>query len=370
MRRTARFIGLGSASIAFSLLCGCSWQDIFPPSVPTLPNAVAVDRALRLCSLSEADQPFHLVLDISPPPHAAGHAQVEDMRAQVELFWLNAITYRTVIRSRDFSQTRIVNGSVVEEHDSGDFYPRWIQNFVDTLLNPVPSAPILRKISGAIPVGVQAHACISTEASGAPDDSPKPQLCFEDAEPRIASAVNFDRTVWFDDYAPFGTQQIPRTLVNNLPASLLVHGQVTLLEPLSRSDYPLVKAQQFTQPTEQIATALVPRSSAESMLEFLPATAATIAPVKYAPGSAQQVSATSFGQGAHPATVYVRTDRSGKVREAYSDSAEHDRAQDDATIARALALQFKPLLINGVPQQMETTLALPLRITIDPQSRP
>jgi len=150
MRRKAWMVGLGSASIALSSLCGCSWEEIFPSNVHTLPNAVAVDRALRLCSLSEGDQPFHLVLEISPPAHPAGSSRgpssrvsdprVQNLRAHVEVFWLNPITYRTEIRSQSFSQIRIVNGNVVEEHDTGDFYPRWIQNFVDAILDPVPQA--------------------------------------------------------------------------------------------------------------------------------------------------------------------------------------------------------------------------------------
>src|SRR5580658_7827295 len=157
MRRTAWIVALGCASIALSSLCGCSWEEIFPPTAPPVPNAIAVDRALRLCSLSEGGQPFHLILDITPPPHAAAYLRGEDMRAQIEIFWLNALSYRTVIRSHNFSQIRIVNGSVIEEHNAGDFYPRWIQNFVDAILNPVPKVSILRKIAGSVPVGVQSH---------------------------------------------------------------------------------------------------------------------------------------------------------------------------------------------------------------------
>ena len=374
MRRTAWKIGLGSASIAVCLLCGCSWEEIFLPNVPTLPNAVAVDRALRLSSLSEADQPFHLVLDISPRSHSAAGTQSDQMRAQVELFWLNGITYRTVIRSRNFNQERIVNGNVVEEHNTGDFYPRWIQNFVDTLLDPVPNVSILRKVPGAVPVGVQDHACISSASSNEPDDTSKTQLCFQDAGPRIASTASFARSVWFDDFMPFGSQQIPRTLVDNLPANLLVRGQVTLLETLRPSDYGLLKAKEFSLPAQQIVTTLVSKSTAESMLEVAPSTAPTAFSAAYSPQSKPQrislvtspTDATTTSHASEPATIYIRTDRTGRVREAYCDSSEHDPAQDAAAIARALTLKFKPLLVDGVPHQIEAPLLLPLRITINP----
>ena len=359
-------VGLGSASIALSSLCGCSWEELFPTNSPTLPNAVAVDRAIRLCSLSEGDQPFHLVLEIFPPARHVAIARsidaraldlrFENMRAEIEIYWLNPITYRTVIRSRYFTQTRIVNGSVIEEHDTGDFYPRWIQNFVDAILNPVPKASLLRRIPGAVPVGVQAHACISSPAVPAESvDETTAQICFQDNEPRIASGVDFTRSVWFDDFAPFGEQQIARTLVNNLPANILVRGQVTRLETIPKSNYSLLKAKEFTPPGKQIQTRLVPTTTAESLLDV--ASDRTLAPISQ--------SAASEGSGT-PTTVYIRTDRNGQVREAYSDSSDHLGLQD-AAVNRALTLRFKPLWVNGIPQQMEAPLVLESR-TLLPHS--
>jgi len=378
MRRTSWIVGLGCASIALSSLCGCSWEEIFPPSAPSLPNAVAVDRALRLCSLSEGNQPFHLIVDVTPPSHAAAFLRHGDMRAQIEVFWLNALTYRTVVRSRDFSQVRIVNSSVVEEHDTGDFYPRWLQNFVDAILDPIPRSSALRKVPGTVPIGVQSHACIATPPRGNADETAMAQICFQDAGPRIASGVDFTRSVWFDDFAPFGKQQIPRTLVNDLPANVLIRGQITVLEPLRLSDYALLKAQESTIPGDQIVTTLVSKTAAQSLLEpnsdpfasFATKFSASFAP----PANEQQVALTSdmgeeriSSQSNAPATIYIRTDRTGRVREAYRDSSDQYRMQD-AAVAQAFTLKFKPLLIDGVPHQMEAPLVLPIPTTMGPQA--
>jgi hypothetical protein len=337
-----------------------------------------VDRALRLCSLSEGNQPFHLIVDVTPPSHAAAFLRHGDMRAQIEIFWLSPITYRTVVRSRDFGQIRIVNGNVVEEHDTGDFYPRWLQNFVDAILNPIPKSSTLRKIPGSVPVGVRSHACIATPLGGNLDETAMAQICFQDAGPRIASGVDFTRSVWFDDFAPFGKQQIPRTLVNDLPANVLIRGQITLLEPLRQSDYALLKAQASTVPGDQIVTTLVSNTAAQSLLEsnsdpFAPFATKSSASFA-APAEEQQVALTSDmgeerigSQSSAPATIYIRTDRTGRVREAYRDSSDQYRLQD-AAVARALRLQFKPLLVDGVPHQMEAPLVLPLQSTIGPQA--
>jgi hypothetical protein len=360
MRRKVQLVGLWCASLALSSLCGCSWEKLFPSDTSSLPNDVAVDRALRLCSLNEGEQPYHLVLEISPPAHSSASSRgvdmralnlrAQDLRAQVEIFWLNPITYRTEIRSREFNQTRIVNDHVVEEHDTGDFYPRWIQNFVDAILDPVPEAAGLKKIPGKVPVGVHSHACISnsTASGDLPDETSMAEVCFQDAEPRLASGVNFTRSVWFDNFVPFGSQQIARTLINDLPVNFLVRGQVTLLEPLPRTDYALVTAKVFTQPTNVIQTSLVSRTAAQSLLDVAAGRS----------GARAGLSPTVLKEGT-PTTVYIRTDRTGRVREAYRDSADQSGRQD-AVVARALMLRFKPLVVGGAARQMEAPLTFPL----------
>ena len=351
-------------SAALPVLSGCSWNEVFTPEVPTLSNAAAVDRALQLCALTHGDRPFHLILEISPPAPSKSSPQMpaslqSDMRAQIEIHWLNAITYRTVIHSPKFTQTRVVNGNVVEEHNTGDFYPRWIQNFIDALLDPVPKAAALRKLPGSVPVSRQSHACISNST----DELTSSQVCFQDEEPRLASGIDFTRYVSFDDFAPFGSQQIPRTLINDLPANFLVRGRITLLEPLPQSAYRLLKAREFTQPAKQIRTTLVSKSAAQSLLQSMPDTDLFRAYarehtrlVSYTPPDNDPKSNQATPKG--PITVYIRTDRTGRVREVYRDSADI-YGLHSAAVTRALAYKFKPLLINGVPQQMEAPLELP-----------
>jgi hypothetical protein len=351
-------------SAILPILSGCSWHEFFAPDIPAMSNAAAVDRALQLCALTHGDRPFHLILEISPPAPSKSGTQIPaslhaDMRAQIEIHWLNAITYRTVIHSQKFSQTRVVNGGVVEEHNTGDFYPRWIQNFVDALLDPVPKAAALRKLPGSVPISRQSHACISNSS----DELSSSQVCFQDEEPRLASGIDFTRYVSFDDFEPFGSQQIPRTLINDLPANFLVRGHITLLEPLPQSTYRLLKAREFTQPGQQIRTTLVSKSAAQSMLQSMPDSDLFRAYarehtrlVSYTPPDNDPKSNQAAPQG--PITVYIRTDRTGRVREVYRDSADI-YGLHSAAVTRALAYKFKPLLVNGAPQQMEAPLELP-----------
>ncbi len=338
-----------TATFILLVLCGCSWQKFIPAADPTIPNGVAIDRALRVCSLTQGEQPFHLVLSITRPEHA-----VADMSAQIELSWLNPVTYRIAIRSHDFTQVRIVNGPVVEEHDTGPFYPRWIQNFVDALLNPIPNLAALRKIPGSIPIAAATHACISTVSDIAnlsgdvPPESLDPtrlaRVCFQDGDPKIASAMNFTRSVWFDDYAPFGSQQIPRTLVNALPGNLQLRAHIVRLEPLAPAEERLVKAHQFTPPARQVLTSLTSESIARSLLLY---------------PSPSTLPEPAAGESI---TVYIRTDRTGQVREVYranSDNAVDLYGVPETSLRRTFAFRFRPLLINGVAYQMEAPLRFP-----------
>lgn len=294
------------------------------------------------------------------------------MHATIEVFWLNAITYRTEIQSPGFRQTRIVNGRAVEEHDNGGYYPRWIQDFVAAILDPVPEASHLSHIPGEIPVGLSSEACIAT-----PSVNPAPgssldyaQLCFRNAEPRIAGYTNARRSLWFDDYAPFGSQQIPHTIVDHLQPDLLLRGHIVQLEPLSQSRYPLLQATEFTSRQAQLTTAVVSPATAQSLLQLASAGYAfraasftrnrfakpippdlTRPPVHHASPSEN---ALTFEQ----TPIYIRTDRSGRVREAYRSTSDH-YGVEKAALLRAFTLRFRPLIFDGAPHQMEALIYLP-----------
>jgi len=256
-----------------------------------------------------------------------------------------------------------VNGVVVEEHDTGDFYPRWIQNFVDAVLTPIPQAAALRKVEGSVPVGTTSHACISRpyqptaiKAGLTPDVPPlEARVCFLDEGPRLASGEDFTRHVSFDDYAAFGSKQVARTLVNVLPANTLVNGRIVRLEPLDAKDYRLLKAKEYTPVAKQIQTRLVPEIEAESLINSPYGN-------RWLGGMRDQ------NEGAMPesrTTIYVRTDRTGRVREAYRDRSDIYGLQNSA-VSDAMTYRFKPLVIRGVTMQMEA----PITVAGKPLPRP
>ena len=135
-------------------------------------------------------------------------------------------------------------------------------------------------------------------------------------------------------------------MVNVLPANILLTGRIVRLERLPDYDYPLVKAREYTLPARQIKTTFVTQSMAESLLE-------SPADERWLETSRPSSSAEREGH----TTLYVRTDRTGRVREAYRDTNDVYGLQDQAVI-RALTYRFRPLIIHGIAQQMEAPITL------------
>ena len=100
----------------------------------------ALDRALKTSSLTFKGKPFHAVMEIGKTG--------EDYSGRVEVWWVDGTKYRVVVTSPKFSQERVVSGDRVSEKDEGDYYPRWLENFVLAIINPVPMAKNFRGHSG------------------------------------------------------------------------------------------------------------------------------------------------------------------------------------------------------------------------------
>jgi len=173
--------------------------------------------------------------------------------------------------------------------------------------------------------------------------------------------VSFGRYVAFDDFMAFGDQLIPRTLTNDLPGNVLLHGRILVLEPLKQSAYPLLKARRFTSPMQQIRTRLLAKTEAAALLD-----GTTLLSTRHSRyGDLKELASypvrdelsVRAGNAGTPVTVYVRTDRTGRVREAYTDRNDVYN-QYEGAVARAMLLKFRPLIVDGAPQQIEAPIEI------------
>ena len=319
-------------------------------------NTALLQQSLHESVLIEGHQPFHLVLDIAPDTTLHAHARPapSSMHGKMELFWGGRSHYRLVLNSPEFSQTRIVDGDQIEEHDTGDFYPRWLDDFVQMLLDPVPQSQLPKLMQRRLVGGgsfafpgrptITMPRCLETSdrPAGITEETSIARICFDASHPWYQGTLDFTRYVSFADYAPFGGQMIPRTWSNDIPENIFVVGKVTVLERLSKADAATIHISAPTPPSEQIRTVFLSRADLQDRI-------ATIPDFQWPTEDTEALEGSMI--------VYVRTDRSGAIRESYWDSSDNYKLQD-AGVQLALQSRLKPSLVKGGPAQIEGPLIL------------
>lgn len=263
----------------------------------------ALSRALKTSSLTEGGKPFHAVLMIGTP--------ASPYSGQVEVWWASVKKYKTIIASPGFSQTRIVNAAKVMETNSGDYYPRWLENFVDAILDPIPMIGNFRGRGGAVMVGPQiTSSCLRRDdrPSGITDQMTWGIVCFVGSEPRLESVLTMNYTVHFEDWKAFGKKKIARTYKTSVSDYKEIVGHLTELEELKDISEDMFAVANPTPPDQQIKTAFVSTVREESLIENAP-----------------KIDWPSVREGKTEGymIVYARTDRTGQVRE----TAKHNSDQ-------------------------------------------
>ena len=300
-------------------------------------GSVAIDRALKSSSLTEDGKPFHALMEIGTREPYSG---------QVEVWWLSSTRYRLAIRSPKFTQLKVVNGDQVQEKDEGDYYPRWLENFVLALINPLPMASNFR--GGAVMLGAQlTRSCLGRDdrPGGITDQMTWGQICFTGSEPRLSYILTFNESMEFKDWKGFGKKQIARTYQTDVLDYQPVVGRLTKLEELKKPDESMFTIMAATPADQRITTSLVPTAKEEGLIEQAPVI---------------QWPTVREGKTDGYMIVYARTDRTGQVRE----TAKHNSDQpglESFGMEQALRYKFKPLLVDGVAQQMEMPLVLHFR---------
>jgi len=308
-------------------------------SVPKIPVDEAIPRMLAATSLTTGAAPFHALLTISQPNDAKS-----TFHGAVEVFWAGPSKYRLILQTKDFQQTRVVNGDVVEESNKGDFYPTWLRNYARALMDPLPMAQLFMDNKTPIMLGANiSQSCVTRDdrKAGSTDMMTWAMICFQGTEPRINYAMDFTYFMEFGDYQPFGKKLIARRYTTYTSGNDKVIGNLKL-ESLDSPREDLFLVSNPTPPARQIDTQFVSMATNVSLLEMTPV-------IEWPP--------IHEGKTEGNMIAHVITDRTGQVREAYKHNSDTPGVEDFG-VQQALKYKFKPLLVNGVPVQMETPLVL------------
>ena len=347
-----REIALGSVILVAALLSDLAFAQSPSPG----DNSALLKESLHDSVLVYGRQPFHLLLTIAPAQGGGGLSRQAppSMQGTLEIFWAAPDRYRLVLESPSFRQTKIVSGKQVEEHDEGDFFPRWLDNFVEALLRPLPDIQLPQLIRGPLMGGgsiegpsgpaITIPRCAETSdrPGGITEETSIARICFDPSNPWFQGMLDFTRYVSFSDFEKFGDQMIPRTWSDDIPENLFVEGKVTLLKELSAAELKTIRVSNREPREKPIRTVFLSRKDIEEHIANVPD---------------YEWPAKDSGKLEGYMIVYIRTDRLGKIRESYWESSDNYGLQD-AGVELALKSSLKPMLVDGVAVQIEGPLVL------------
>lgn len=268
-----------------------------------------------------------------------------DYSGRIEIWWISAKQYRMVIDSPKFHQVDRVNGEATQEQNEGDYYPRWLENFVLALIDPVPMAG---NFSGQANISTLSPHIMLTAISrddrvnGITDPMTEGRVTLNGPDFLLLSTAMFNNLMAYSDWKQFEGKIIARTYQTKVLDNQPVVGHLTVLDALKHPDESMFAIAEATPADQRISTSFISTTQAESLTEKVPDI---------------QWPSVHEGRTDGYMIVYARTDRTGQVRET-SEYSSHNPAVEKFGMEQALKYKFKPLLVNGVAVQFETPLVL------------
>lgn len=322
----------------------------------------AVETALRQSKLTVAGgTPFHLKAHIA----ATGKPQPE-YAADVEEYWLSPQKWRRTIKSKDFSQILIVNGDKLSETFSGDYYPFWLHDFVTALFDPLPMAEQLKRMRAQVDIpedSTKSNSCLNVQSKigiAPVQNTASHVFCFGGKLGLLLAVVTPGYRARFESYQPFKGKLVARSITAEFGPGIILAAEVTELAEITNPDEAQFAVEKATAATEQMKSSQVGEDSTRVLALNTP----------------QIVWPTvREGKTSGVLSLYISTDRSGQVREAWPMNSDNPELSDAAR-RQVLLWSYKPYQNAGV-SQMEAVLTFafstrienPISILSDAQAR-
>jgi outer membrane biosynthesis protein TonB len=326
---------------AWLLLVLLIWAAALFAQERALSVAEAAENALKQSKLTSAGSPpFHLKAEFAQPGNPASPYQ-----AEVEEYWLGPDHWRRTIRSPEFSQTLIIDGSKVSEQDTGDYYPFWLEDLVTAIFEPLPMFEQLKTFKGQLEVPADSTESSSCLQFAAPVGIPPVRasagyaFCFKGKLGLLQSVNTPGYKARFEDYKPYKGKQVSRRILAQLDSDTALEARITQLDEAVLEDRALFTVDQPTPPAKQLKSMQVAESIARNIAVSAPA-------IIWPP--------VREGRNSGTVSVYISSDRSGQVREVWPVAS--DNPELNLTVGQQLKQwRFQPY-VNGAPMQMESLL--------------
>jgi len=325
----------------------------------------AMDRAAQLSQLTApGSAPFHLKATI-----AELNSPDSDYKAEVEMYWVARDQWRRTLKSPDFSQTVIVNGGKVAEQNQGDYFPLWLNQFVIAMFDLAPAqikqskAPmpdmiaVQKKAAKNLPPALRGlrldtgtHCVRNQEPAGIPpiQNNIFTTTCFRTPPGLLESVSSPGFEAEFSDFKEFHGKNVARKISQEPEPGTKIEARVTELTDLKEPDPAMFSIQAPSAMHERAVRMRVSEGVARGLLLTTPEIAWL--PVR-------------DGKTNGTLSLVVSVDKQGHVRETWPLNSDNPFPQDQARKAVS-EWRFKPLMMEGVPVQMETVLTFAFQTRI------
>jgi Gram-negative bacterial TonB protein C-terminal len=327
--------------------------------------AEAMEQASKLSQLTApGSKPFHLKATI-----AELDSPDSDYKAEVEMYWVSQDRWRRTLKSPDFSQVMVVNGEKVAEQNQGDYSPFWLNNFVIAIFELAPpqirqSKALMADLSSfqkeaakKLPPGLRGlrldtgRQCVnSKESVGIPpvQNSVFTVVCFENPPGVLQSVVSPEFHAEFSDFKDFQGKLVARKISAYPEPGTKIEVRITELSELKNPDAAMFSVQTPSPMQDRMARARVSEGVARGLLQTSPE-------IVWLPVRDGKTSGTL--------SLLVSVDKQGHVRETWPLNSDNPFPQDQAR-KELSQWTFKPLVMEGIPVQMETILTFAFQTTI------
>lgn len=325
----------------------------------------AMERAAQLSQLTvPGSTPFHLKATI-----AELNSPDSDYKAEVEMYWVARDRWRRTLKSPDFSQTIVVSDGKISEQNQGDYFPMWLNEFVIAMFDLAPAqikqskafmpdlTAVQKKAAKNLPPALRGlrldtgTQCVrNQEPAGVPpvQNSIFTIVCFRNPPGLLESVISPGFLAEFSDFKEFHGKIVARKISQEPEPGTKIDARITELTELKEPDPAMFSIQTPSAMQERAARARVSEGVARSLLLTAPEIAWL--PVR-------------DGKTSGTLSLVISVDKEGHVRETWPLNSDNPFPQDQARKAVS-EWKFKPLMMEGVPVQMEAILTFAFQTRI------
>jgi len=303
-----------------------------------VPVSKLLDQMIHRSTLAEpGGKPFYLKATLTDKDDAKS-----EFNGTVEEYWLSPTKWRRVVRLRDFSQTRIVNGDLIYEENSGDYFPVNDEMLANEIVDPLPKSAVdlmnQLGLMGAEPGSGQGQCMAEKYFNNSEGRETRVLLAYDCStglliylwSPTCCYGVMTDYRKFHNKVVAYATKDNP------------INIRVDTLKDLDSPDESLFAISQPTPPSKRVVTENLTESQVRTFI------------VSKTEVQWPQVSKSPPEKSM---TVNIVIGRDGRVKEARTYSPV-ENAIEDAAVTAIEKWTFQPQNVDGVPTQISTSLTL------------